>query len=82
MVVTVPQTTSECHWQAQMDVQTSTSIQIRDEQPQCNGDVTGVSWYSWLAGKSVSYQFHFLDLLELLYSNDDKRGHFGASANQ
>lgn len=25
-----------------------------------------VSWASWIAGKSASYQFHYLDLLELL----------------
>ncbi|WP_340678335.1 hypothetical protein [Paraglaciecola sp.] len=28
--------------------------------------VAGVSWLSWLSGQSNSYQFHFLDLLELL----------------
>jgi hypothetical protein len=26
-----------------------------------------VSWTRWLSGKSSSFQFHFLDLLELLY---------------
>ncbi|MGS2721647.1 hypothetical protein [Paraglaciecola aestuariivivens] len=26
----------------------------------------GVSWFSWVAGRSSSYQFHFIDLLELL----------------
>lgn len=25
-----------------------------------------VSWVSWLTGRSSSYRFHFLDLLELL----------------
>lgn len=25
-----------------------------------------VSWYSWVSGKSLSGQFHYLDLLELL----------------
>ncbi|MDM7861255.1 hypothetical protein QTP81_11680 [Alteromonas sp. ASW11-36] len=29
-----------------------------------------VSWFDWIGGKSQSYQFHFLDLLELLYSDD------------
>lgn len=28
--------------------------------------VTEVSWRSWVSGNSNSYQFHFLDLLELL----------------
>lgn len=26
-----------------------------------------VSWFSWLTGKSLSYEFHFLDLVELLH---------------
>jgi hypothetical protein len=26
----------------------------------------GVSWSSWFSGRSSSYQFHFIDLLELL----------------
>ena len=32
--------------------------------------VEEVSWFSWIAGKSPSFQFHFLDLLELLHSDD------------
>lgn len=33
-----------------------------------------VSWRSWLTGKSSSYQFHYLDLLELLSRDvDDAR---------
>ena len=28
--------------------------------------VAQVSWTSWISGRSNSYQFHFLDLLELL----------------
>ena len=27
----------------------------------------GVSWTEWFTGRSSSYQFHFIDLLELLY---------------
>lgn len=27
----------------------------------------GVSWSEWFTGRSSSYQFHFIDLLELLY---------------
>jgi hypothetical protein len=26
----------------------------------------GVSWSQWFSGRSSSYQFHFIDLLELL----------------
>jgi len=43
---------------------------------QCARDkdgVTQVSWLSWIAGKSPSFQFHFLDLLELLHSDEGKR---------
>ncbi|MGO4893322.1 hypothetical protein [Flavobacterium sp. W21_SRS_FM6] len=29
-------------------------------------NVEQVSWLSWVSGRSNSYQFHFLDLLELL----------------
>ena len=29
-----------------------------------------VSWFNWIGGKSPSYQFHFLDLLELLYDDE------------
>ena len=32
--------------------------------------VEQVSWFSWLAGQSSSYQFHFIDLLELLHRGD------------
>ena len=30
-----------------------------------------VSWFDWIGGKSPSYQFHFLDLLELLYDDEE-----------
>ena len=45
-------------------------------QNQCARDREGVvevSWLSWLSGKSPSFQFHFLDLLELLHGDNDKR---------
>lgn len=31
-----------------------------------SANVEQVSWMSWASGRSNSYQFHFLDLLELL----------------
>lgn len=31
-----------------------------------NQQLHGVSWSSWFTGRSSSYQFHFIDLLELL----------------
>ena len=42
--------------------------------------IDSVSWFDWLGRKSRSYQFHFLDLLELLYSDDSEESdHFSAS---
>ncbi|RPJ66376.1 hypothetical protein DRW07_09790 [Alteromonas sediminis] len=32
---------------------------------------SNVSWYSWLTGTTLSYDFHYLDLLELLYRGHD-----------
>jgi hypothetical protein len=44
---------------------------------QCAIDTTSqVSWFSWVFGKPESYQFHFLDLLELL--NGDSNSDFSA----
>lgn len=41
-------------------------------QNQCVADNHGeVSWTSWVAGRSLSYEFHYLDLLELLYGGSD-----------
>jgi len=45
-------------------------------QNQCARDRDGVvevSWFSWLSGKSPSFQFHFLDLLELLHGDSGKQ---------
>ena len=53
-------------------------------QNQCARHLDGVeevSWLSWIAGKSSSFQFHFLDLLELLH-NDDSGLDFSASPNE
>lgn len=36
-----------------------------------NDNDQSVSWYSWLTGNSISYDFHYLDLLELLYRSHD-----------
>ncbi|WP_338519900.1 hypothetical protein [Alteromonas gracilis] len=52
-------------------------------QNQCARHMEGVeevSWFSWIAGKSPSFQFHFLDLLELLH-NDDSSVDFTSSPN-
>ena len=42
--------------------------------------VEEVSWLSWIAGKSPSFQFHFLDLLELMH-NDKGNRDFTSPAN-
>lgn len=36
-----------------------------------SSQVSEVSWSSWFKGQSKSYQFHFLDLLELLSRNTE-----------
>lgn len=33
----------------------------------------GVSWSEWFTGRSSSYQFHFIDLLELLSRSGDSQ---------
>lgn len=46
---------------------------------QCVRDRDGVeqvSWLSWIAGQSSSYQFHFIDLLELLHRGDVPKSNF------
>lgn len=37
-----------------------------------------ISWQTWVAGNSPSYQFHFYDLLELLYGGNND-GQFNAA---
>ena len=39
----------------------------------CAIDSENVSWGNWVTGNSRSSQFHFLDLLELLHSNDNSK---------
>ena len=48
---------------------------IQNQCARYQDGVEEVSWLSWLAGKSPSFQFHFLDLLELLH-NDENRTDF------
>ena len=45
--------------------------------PNCNetNNVASTSWAAWFSGKSVSFQFHFLDLLELLHDESESE-HF------
>ncbi|OJF70217.1 hypothetical protein BK026_16345 [Alteromonas sp. V450] len=53
---------------------------IQNQCARYHDGVTEVSWFSWFAGKSSSFQFHFLDLLELLH-NDEGNRDFGTSPN-
>ena len=53
---------------------------IQNQCARAREGVTEVSWFSWVAGKSPSFQFHFLDLLELLH-NDDGAGDFSSSSS-
>ncbi len=81
IVVALQQPASQCHWQSQMDMQSASTVSITTyPSPTCDGDVTEVSWFSWLAGKSASYQFHFLDLLELLYKHDTRQSKLATPA--
>ncbi|WP_026376903.1 hypothetical protein [Aestuariibacter salexigens] len=40
----------------------------------------GISWLTWFSGRSSSYQFHFLDLLELLSRNTASTSSHGGNA--
>lgn len=53
---------------------------VQNQCARMRDGVLEVSWLSWLAGKSPSFQFHFLDLLELLHG-DDSKGDFSQSPN-
>lgn len=62
---------SVCEFQPATDY--DTRLPASHVQNQCVSSHNGeVSWTSWAAGRSLSYEFHYLDLLELLYggSND------------
>ena len=61
------QVTGSCLKSANSSNETSLNITT------CNSFMAeAVSWFDWVGGKSRSHQFHFLDLLELLYSSDDE----------
>ncbi len=49
-------------------------VALKDEHESavCSDEASkDVSWAAWLAGDSRSTQFHYLDLLELLFRNDE-----------
>mgnify|MGYP002807137295 CR=1 FL=1 len=41
----------------------------------------GVSWSEWFSGRSSSYQFHFIDLLELLSRSGNSEAKNPAQTN-
>ncbi|QJR80561.1 hypothetical protein CA267_007120 [Alteromonas pelagimontana] len=55
-----------CDHQLKMEFNSALSA-THLQNPCLPGETSHVSWLSWVSGKSQSYQFHFLDLLELLY---------------
>lgn len=46
------------------------SIELKDT---CHPNTTQVTWGHWVKGESRSAQFHFFDLLELLFSSSDSQ---------
>ena len=45
------------------------SLPMSHPKNKCNAE-SSVSWFSWFSGKSLSGQFHFFDLLELLTKDE------------
>lgn len=52
-------------------------VTLVEEPTLCNADADSdrVSWFSWVTGQSASFEFHFLDLLELLSRKDTDTYH-------
>lgn len=50
------------------------SLPVSHPTNRCASDkpVSDVSWTKWFSGRSPSFQFHYLDLLELLSRTTDK----------
>lgn len=68
--LSVTRITPESVCQYHFSPQYSAVLPVNTADNECALDqATQVSWLSWVSGKSLSYQFHFLDLLELLYGN-------------
>ncbi|MCW8090935.1 hypothetical protein [Alteromonas sp. ASW11-130] len=63
--------------QFQPSTQFNASLPASHVDNQCAVDTAAqVSWFSWFFGKPETYQFHFLDLLELL--NRDANSDFSS----
>ncbi len=66
-------TASFCEYQQEMELtplMPTTEMAAQCSQSQVPSE--HVSWSSWATGQSSSFQFHFLDLLELLYGSESE----------
>ncbi|MCL1143550.1 hypothetical protein [Shewanella gaetbuli] len=54
------------------DVEYNTSLPSSHPNNRCALEDHDVSWKNWITGNSRSNQFHFIDLIELLYGHKDK----------
>lgn len=50
-----------------------TNIEADQAAQLCNAPSEKVTWKTWFAGESRSSQFHFFDLLELLYQSSSSQ---------
>ena len=63
---------SDCECLANSTTISHTGVFNSKEHAHCVSNVQGtISWFDWIGGNSPSYQFHFLDLLELLHGDDE-----------
>ena len=46
--------------------------EIKQSSAQCQAPSTKVTWSNWFKGESRSTQFHFFDLIELLFSSSEE----------
>ena len=54
------------------DTRYNNSLPSSHPNNRCANQAQPLSWTTWLTGKNRSSQFHFVDLLELLYGHKDK----------
>ncbi|GIU08570.1 hypothetical protein [Shewanella glacialipiscicola] len=50
----------------------NTTLPSSHPNNRCSDQAQTLSWKTWFTGKNRSSQFHFVDLLELLYGHQDK----------
>ncbi len=54
------------------DTRYNTALSSSHPKNRCADQAQTLSWKTWFTGKNRSSQFHFVDLLELLYGHQDK----------